>query len=174
MMSVVPHRFQDCSFFVCSNPCLGFPGKESACQCKRLRRLEFDPWVRKTPWRKKWQPTPVFLPEKSHGQRSPVRHSPQDCKESGTTEQLSACMRGHTHTHTHTPCLGRRGTICERCVFWKILWGCLYFKQDLEKNRVFFQNQSLWISVFVCMYFYIAKWTKLVEVMEFQLSYFKS
>ena len=102
MMSVVPHHFQDCSFFVCSNPCLGFPGKESACQCKRLRRLEFDPWVRKTPWRKKWQPTPVFLPEKSHGQRSPVRHSPQDCKESGTTEQLSACMRGHTHTHTHT------------------------------------------------------------------------
>ena len=80
----------------------------------------------------------------------------------------------HTHTHTHTPCLGRSRTICERCVFWKILWSCLYFKQDLEKNRVFFQNQSLWISEFVCMYFYIAIWTKLVEVMEFLLSYFKS
>ena len=39
-------------------------GKESTCQCKRLR---FDPWVRKIPWRRKWQPTPVFLPRKSHG-----------------------------------------------------------------------------------------------------------
>jgi len=36
-------------------------------QCKRFRRPEFDPWVGKTPWRKKWQPTPVFLLRKSHG-----------------------------------------------------------------------------------------------------------
>ena len=33
----------------------------------------FDPWVRKIPWRRKWQPTPVFLPGKSHGQRSLAR-----------------------------------------------------------------------------------------------------
>ena len=32
----------------------------------------FNPWVRKIPWRRKWQPTLVFLPGKSHGQRSPV------------------------------------------------------------------------------------------------------
>ena len=42
-------------------------GKEAACQCRRRR---FDSWVRKIPWRRKWQPTPVFLPGKSHGQRS--------------------------------------------------------------------------------------------------------
>ena len=42
-------------------------GKESACQCRRCR---FNPWVRKIPWRRKWQPTPVFLPGESHGQRS--------------------------------------------------------------------------------------------------------
>ena len=41
--------------------------KESTCQC---RRCGFDPWVGKIPWRKKWQPTPVFSPGKSHGQRS--------------------------------------------------------------------------------------------------------
>ena len=40
-------------------------GKESACQCKRHRRYIFDPWIRKIPWRRKWQPTPVFLPENS-------------------------------------------------------------------------------------------------------------
>ena len=44
--------------------------KESTCQCKRCRRLRFDLWVRKIPWRRKWQPTPEFLPGESHGQRS--------------------------------------------------------------------------------------------------------
>ena len=37
-------------------------GKESACQCRRLKRCGFDPWVSKIPWRRKWQPPPVFLP----------------------------------------------------------------------------------------------------------------
>ena len=53
------------------NQVLGLPwwfrGKESACQ---RRRPGFDPWVGTIPWRRKWQPTPVFLPGKSHGQRS--------------------------------------------------------------------------------------------------------
>ena len=50
--------------------------KESACQCRRCkRRLRFDPWIRKI-WRMKWQTTPVFLPGKSHGQRSLVGYSP--------------------------------------------------------------------------------------------------
>ena len=47
-------------------------GKESFCQCRRHRRCGFDPWVGKFPWRKKWQPIPVFLPGKSHGRRSHV------------------------------------------------------------------------------------------------------
>ena len=51
-------------------------GKESTCQCRRCRRGKFDPWVRKTPWSRKWQPTPVFLPGESHGQRSPTGYSP--------------------------------------------------------------------------------------------------
>ena len=36
----------------------------------------FDPWVWKIPWRRKWQPTPVFLPEESHGRGSLVAYSP--------------------------------------------------------------------------------------------------
>ena len=51
-------------------------------------------WVRKILWRRKWQPTPVFLPGKSHGQRSLVGYSPWGRKESDTID--------HTHTHTHT------------------------------------------------------------------------
>ena len=50
-----------------------FSDKESACLCKRRG---FDPWVRKIPWRRKWQPTPVFLPGKSYGQRSLAGYSP--------------------------------------------------------------------------------------------------
>ena len=43
----------------------------------------FNPWVRKIPWRRKWQPTPVFLPGKSHGQRSMVGYSPWSHKRAG-------------------------------------------------------------------------------------------
>ena len=59
---------------------MGFPrgagGKESAWQCRRRKRHGFDPWVRKIRWRRAWQPTPVFLLEESHGQRSLVGYNP--------------------------------------------------------------------------------------------------
>ena len=61
-------------------------GKESTCQC---RRPGFDPWVRKIPWRRKWQPTPVFLPGESPRQKSLVGYSPRGHKKSGTIELLS-------------------------------------------------------------------------------------
>ena len=54
--------------------CSGLPWRsvstESACNvgdCLQFRRPGFDPWIRKIPWRRKWQPTSVFLPGKSHG-----------------------------------------------------------------------------------------------------------
>ena len=49
-------------------------------------RLGFDPWVRKIPWSRAWQPTPVFLPGESHGQRSLAGYSPWGHKESDVTE----------------------------------------------------------------------------------------
>ena len=58
-------------------------GKESTCQC---RRHGFNPWVRKIPWRRTWQPPPVFLPEESHGQRSLVGYSSWGHKEWDMTE----------------------------------------------------------------------------------------
>ena len=50
--------------------------KQSACQCRSHRRLGFNPWVRKIPWRRKWQSTPVVFPGRSHGQRSLAGYSP--------------------------------------------------------------------------------------------------
>ena len=54
-----------------------------------MQETWFDTWVRKIPWRSKWQPTPVFLPGKPHGWRSLVGYSSWGCKESDTTEQLN-------------------------------------------------------------------------------------
>ena len=73
----------------------GRSGKESTCQCRRCRGLGFDPWVGVIPWRKKWQPTPVFLPGKPHGHRSLAGYRTWDRQESDTTEHLS--------THRESP-----------------------------------------------------------------------
>ena len=53
----------------------------------QCRRSVFHPWVRKIPWRKKWQLTPVFLPGRSHGQRSLTGYSPWGHKESDTADR---------------------------------------------------------------------------------------
>ena len=63
----------------------GSDGKSICLQCRRPR---FDPWVRKIPWRRKWQPTPVLLPGKSHGRRSVIGYNPWGHKESDMTEWL--------------------------------------------------------------------------------------
>ena len=55
----------------------------------------------KIPWRRKWQPTPVFLPGESHGQRNVVGYSPWDHKESDMTEQLSMRERAPVINPTH-------------------------------------------------------------------------
>ena len=65
-------------------------------------RLRFSPWVGTIPWRRKWQPTPVFLLEKFHGQRSLAGYSPWGHKELDTSEQMNAHTRARTHTHTQS------------------------------------------------------------------------
>ena len=57
--------------------------------CLQCRRCGFDPWVRKISWRKEWLPTPVFLPEEPHGQRSLGGPSPWGRKESDTTNAFT-------------------------------------------------------------------------------------
>ena len=83
-----PHMLSDCYF--CCEPPGGSDGKKKKkkihLQCRKHR---LDPGVGKIPWRRKWQPTPVFLSGKFHGQRSLEGYSPWCCKESDTTEWLS-------------------------------------------------------------------------------------
>ena len=82
-------------------------GKEPACQCRRSR---FSPWVRKIPWGRKRQPTPVILPGKSHGQKSLAGYSlwgrknqtvPSDSLHSHTHCQILG--KGYLHDHLNPP-----------------------------------------------------------------------
>ena len=70
--------------------------KKITCQCRRHKRCRFNPWVRKMPWSRKWQPTPIFFPGKFHGHRAwwATIHGIANI-----WTQLSTCT--HTHTHTH-------------------------------------------------------------------------
>ena len=84
---------------ICYDPCISrwYSSKESSCQCRKHKRHGFDPWVGKSPWRRKWQSTPVFLPGEFHGERSLVGY-----KESDTIEWLS------TQQHTQSNFTGAR------------------------------------------------------------------
>ena len=98
---------------------IGFPGgtgsKESTCQCKRCKRRGFDPWVRKIPWRRKWQLTPVFLPKICHRQRSLAGYSPWGYKELDMTEWL--------HLHFSLSCTGEGNGN-------PLQWSCLENPRD--------------------------------------------
>ena len=101
------------NFYKCPIIDKGFPGgsagKEFACHCRRCKRHRFDPWVGKIPlqketWRRKCQPIPVFLPGKSHGQRSLVGYCPWGCKESDRTEDLLTEIEIIMESY-HPPCV---------------------------------------------------------------------
>ena len=127
-----------------------FSGKESTCQCRRHR---FDPWVEKIPWRKKWQPIPVFLPGKSHGQRS-----------------LMGCRpRGHKvgHDWATKPCK----LLCER--WWRVsfpVWGQNWTKKSLCESRekhVYNQHEkSLSGREFLLWAMFELSWVKVGALLE--------
>ena len=68
--------------------CLSLVAQTVKRLCLQCGRPRFDPWVRKILWRRKWQPTPVLLPGKSHGWRSLAGYSPWGPRESDMTERL--------------------------------------------------------------------------------------
>ena len=67
----------------------------------QCRRRGFDPWVGKIPWRRKWQPTPVFLTGEPHVQRSLVGYSPWGCQELDSTGRLSTQIKQITSGKFH-------------------------------------------------------------------------
>ena len=84
--------------------------------CQRCQRCRFDPWVRKNPWRRAWQPTPVFSPGKFYGQKSLAGYSAWGHKDSDATEHTiglspsSRAARGRVNSvwSPWTGCCGAR------------------------------------------------------------------
>ena len=87
-------------------------GKEFVCQC---RKLGFIPWVRKISWRRKWQPTPIFLLGKSHGQRSLAGFNLR-----GHKRDMTGWLHSN-NTHTHVcacECIITESTCCIPKTLW--------------------------------------------------------
>ena len=76
---------------------VGFPGGSSSQESAR-NACRFNPWVRKIPWRRKWQLIPVFLPGESNGQRSLVGYSPWSHQELDTTKAIRHAQISGSHS----------------------------------------------------------------------------
>ena len=79
------------TFQMCQTVTTDFKSFTGVSQGKKKKNLSSmgDPGLGRSPWRRVWQPAPVFLPGESHGQRSLTGYNPQGCKESDRTEQLT-------------------------------------------------------------------------------------
>ena len=100
----------------------GASGKEPAYQYRRHKRRGFNPCIRKIPRRRAWQPTPVFLPGESHGQRSLTGYSPKGCKELDMTEATQhACTNAH---RLNNPREQHEGGLTECFCKSKLCRGC--------------------------------------------------
>ena len=107
--------------------------KESTCHCRRCESRRFDPWVRKIPWRRKWQSTPVFLPGKSPWTKKP-----------GRLQSMGLQRVGHNWVQAHTWTVGEKWYVTRKemlpncwdlwvlpsrtySVSWGIQYVCLCF-----------------------------------------------
>ena len=95
--------------------------------CLQCGRPEFYPWVGKIPWRRKWQPTPVFLPGESHGWWSLVGHIPRGRKESDTTQRIVF------------------QSLLSRTITWQF---CPFFLRFVE---LMYSNFCIFCTVYICL-----------------------
>ena len=112
----------------------GASGKEPTCQCRRHKRSWFHPCVGKILWRRKWQPTQIFLPGESHGQRSLARYSPWGHKESDTTEATE-------YTHIRKQCIENSTRFnLQECSFQGLPWWSSSSGSELQMQGPWVQS----------------------------------
>ena len=105
-----------------------------------MERHRFDPWVGKIPWRRKWQPAPVFLPGESHGRRSLVGCRLWGHKELDMTEKL-----GHTHI-----CINIYVCVCVCLYFFHILFP-YGLSWDIEYSSLCYAVEPCFLSILYIM-----------------------
>ena len=125
---------------------LGFPGgSEVKASAQNAGDLGSIPGSGRSPGRRKWQPTPVFLPVESHRRRSLVSYSPWGCKESDMTEQLHFLFLSHTvSTHGTRNCNRIRGSeagflslkFSQTLKDPKAKWNCYVFRNGPLKSHL--------------------------------------
>ena len=144
-------------------PSMGLPHwLSSNLQCRRRRRYGFNPCVRKIPWRRAWQPTPVILPGESHGQRSLADYRPEGHKWSDTTE-----VTKHSIAHVPSICTLWRFLTINRCwILSKV------FSEFIEMMRFLFFNLLMWCITlwFVHTEKFLCPWDKSHLNMVYDLS----
>ena len=109
--------------------------------CLQCGRPRFDPWVGKIPWRRKWQPTPVFLPGKSHGWRSLVAYSPQGRTETRLSDFIfTSLSRGGFPGST----VVKKSS--HQCMRWGFsLWvRKIPWRRKWQPNLIFFDGKISW------------------------------
>ena len=128
------------------------------------RRLGFHVWVGKIPWRRKWQLTPVFLPGKSHGQRSLAGYSPWSCKELDMTQWLN-------NTDNNKGCMERKKKKQDRKLslranpsgpgegVCRIFWGLWEVIKVVWTGESYILSFTWWIFIGTC---YVLKASQVV------------
>ena len=163
----------------CSHISLRLPrwlsGKEPACQGKKRRRCGFDPQVRKIPWRMKWQATLVFLPGKSHGQRSLASYSPCGQKEWDMTEHAYTSvfcksysslrkLAGSAVELSGCPCDGlsqeMRSEVLDLCIIIDLMVGSVTLRCSLnvEAMHKLFLTLEWWMPQFMNFLMLLCSW----------------
>ena len=144
--------------------CLGLPrerdfpggssGKDPTCQCRRHKRCRFDPQVGKIPWRREWQPTPVFLPGESHGQEEPGRLQSmglQRVRHSWVTKHTDTCplppkrlmLLNENEKHRHMAIVSKGRTLS--------LWPKIKFKVGNGNANYLFIKQMQFLAWQKCL-----------------------
>ena len=141
----------------------GFPGgtsgKEPSFQCRRHKRCGFNPWVGKIPWRRAWQPTPVFSPGESHGENFLVGCIVHGVAKSQTRlkwlsvhahmDRMAACYHKPTH-----PITNHKATVH----FTKHIWACyftlhlIYPERSLSEEMAELVHVQLWTCCFSLLF----------------------
>ena len=109
------------------------------CQCSRWKRCGFDPWVGKIPWRRAWQPIPVFFPGESHGQRSLVGYTVHEVAKSQIwLSELSIIYPGQVRTtkvcHCFRPAFIRAFPPLKISVWLKRTWELTRKKTEVREH----------------------------------------
>ena len=152
-------------------------------QCRSHRRPRFHPWVRKIPWRRKWQPTSRFLPGESHGQRSLVDYSPvgsQRVWQDWAAKHICSYHRWRVQAHLNWGFLPKSSPSLFFFFFWSHFqhWRCWLGYDFSETQSLAEAHTDCWQNSIICGWrtglpiFLLAAWLLEAIMVPYHLTLF--